>query len=105
MTSLHWTPSFIKDSFSSKTTRATSRIFLSTSPSPTMVRASSLANRSSFDSDPYPGRLADFGVSKTIDLIPGGSEIPVTNENRIRYIALMSNYRLNAQLVRSASTL
>jgi len=40
----------------------------------------------------------DFGVSRTIDLIPGGSEIPVTNENRIRYIYLMSNYRLNAQL-------
>jgi ubiquitin-protein ligase E3 C len=30
-------------------------------------------------------------MSKTIDLIPGGSEVAVTNENRIHYIYLMSN--------------
>jgi ubiquitin-protein ligase E3 C len=35
--------------------------------------------------------LADFGISRTIDLIPGGSEIAVTNENRIQYIYLMSH--------------
>ncbi|SCV74701.1 BQ2448_7730 [Microbotryum intermedium] len=40
----------------------------------------------------------DFGVSKTVDLIPRGSEIAVTNENRIQYIFLMSHYRLNVQL-------
>ncbi|GAA6006727.1 ubiquitin-ubiquitin ligase HUL5 [Rhodotorula paludigena] len=40
----------------------------------------------------------DFGVSRTIDLIPRGSEIPVTNENRMQYIVLVSNYRLNVQI-------
>ncbi|BGP20322.1 hypothetical protein JCM10213_002049 [Rhodosporidiobolus nylandii] len=40
----------------------------------------------------------DFGVSRTIDLIPGGSEIPVTNDNRMQYIVLVSHYRLNVQI-------
>jgi ubiquitin-protein ligase E3 C len=35
--------------------------------------------------------VTDFGVSRTLDLIPGGSEIPVTNENRMQYIYLMAN--------------
>jgi ubiquitin-protein ligase E3 C len=43
-------------------------------------------------------RLADFGVSRSIDLVPGGSEIPVTNDNRMQYIVLVSNYRLNVQI-------
>jgi hypothetical protein len=29
-----------------------------------------------------------FGETKTHDLIPGGGDIPVTNENRERYISL-----------------
>ncbi|GAA5834520.1 hypothetical protein JCM11251_007030 [Rhodosporidiobolus azoricus] len=40
----------------------------------------------------------DFGVSRTIDLIPSGSDIAVTNENRMQYILLVSNYRLNLQI-------
>jgi ubiquitin-protein ligase E3 C len=44
------------------------------------------------------GVCADFGVSRTIDLIAGGSDIPVTNENRIQYIYLTSHYRLNSQI-------
>ncbi|GAA5901495.1 ubiquitin-ubiquitin ligase HUL5 [Sporobolomyces salmoneus] len=44
----------------------------------------------------------DFGVSRTIDLIPNGSEIPVTNENRMQYIVLMSNYRLNVQIAQQS---
>ncbi|KAL8279266.1 hypothetical protein RQP46_008303 [Phenoliferia psychrophenolica] len=40
----------------------------------------------------------DFGLSRTIELVPGGSDISVTNENRIKYIYLTSNYRLNAQM-------
>ncbi|KPV73246.1 uncharacterized protein RHOBADRAFT_38436 [Rhodotorula graminis WP1] len=40
----------------------------------------------------------DFGVTRTIDLIPRGSEIAVTNENRLQYIVLVSNYRLNVQI-------
>ncbi|GAA5951470.1 hypothetical protein JCM3765_005944 [Sporobolomyces pararoseus] len=44
----------------------------------------------------------DFGVSRTIDLIPNGSEIAVTNENRMQYIVLMSNYRLNVQIAQQS---
>ncbi|KAI5476557.1 ubiquitin-protein ligase E3 C [Pseudohyphozyma bogoriensis] len=42
----------------------------------------------------------DFGVSRTIELIPGGADVPVTNENRILYIYLTSNYRLNGQIAK-----
>lgn len=41
------------------------------------------------------GYFSDFGVSRTINLIPNGSEVPVSNQNRLEYIYLMSNYRLN----------
>ena len=37
-------------------------------------------------------------MTKTIALIPGGNDIPVTKENRLRYILLVSNYRLNKQI-------
>ena len=40
----------------------------------------------------------DLGVSKTIDLIPNGSNIPVTRENRLQFIILMSHYRLTKQI-------
>ncbi|OZJ02434.1 hypothetical protein BZG36_04466 [Bifiguratus adelaidae] len=40
----------------------------------------------------------EFGESKVIELIPNGRNIPVTNENRIRYIYLMAYYRLNTQI-------
>jgi len=40
----------------------------------------------------------DFGQSQIIELIPGGQNIPVTNENKIRYIATMANYKLNVQI-------
>lgn len=45
----------------------------------------------------------DFGVSRTIDLIPNGSSVPVTNENRISYIYRVSDYRLNKQIERQCS--
>lgn len=41
-------------------------------------------------------------MSRTIDLIPNGSEVPVTNENRMQYIVLMSNYRLNVQIAQQS---
>ncbi|KDR68246.1 hypothetical protein GALMADRAFT_146484 [Galerina marginata CBS 339.88] len=40
------------------------------------------------------------GVTKMVDLIPNGSEIAVTRENRLRYIDLAARYRLNAQIKR-----
>ncbi|KAJ3088054.1 hypothetical protein HK102_009664 [Quaeritorhiza haematococci] len=42
----------------------------------------------------------EFGESTTIDLIPNGATVPVTNENRIRYIYLMAHYKLNVQIQR-----
>ena len=42
--------------------------------------------------------IDDFGVTKSIELIPGGKNIPVTAENRILYIHLVSNYKLNTQI-------
>lgn len=42
--------------------------------------------------------LLDLGVSRTVDLIPNGRDIAVTDSNRFRYITLISHYRLNTQL-------
>ncbi|KIM91524.1 hypothetical protein PILCRDRAFT_689 [Piloderma croceum F 1598] len=49
-----------------------------------------------------PGRLIsqfhhcveEFGIAKTLDLIPNGSNVAVTRENRLQYIQLVSHYRL-----------
>ncbi|KZO97211.1 HECT-domain-containing protein [Calocera viscosa TUFC12733] len=41
---------------------------------------------------------AELGVTRTIDLMPNGSNITVTRENRLRYIALVASYRLNVQI-------
>ncbi|OAD05313.1 hypothetical protein MUCCIDRAFT_140782 [Mucor lusitanicus CBS 277.49] len=40
------------------------------------------------------------GRSVNVDLIPGGSNIPVTNQNRIQYIYSIANYRLNVQIAK-----
>ncbi|RKO96989.1 hypothetical protein CXG81DRAFT_13056 [Caulochytrium protostelioides] len=40
----------------------------------------------------------EFGVSKTFDLIPNGRTIAVTNANRLRYIYLVADYRLNREI-------
>jgi hypothetical protein len=37
----------------------------------------------------------EFGHVVTRNLVPDGANVPVTNENRIRYIHLMANYKLN----------
>ncbi|ORX47515.1 HECT-domain-containing protein [Hesseltinella vesiculosa] len=48
--------------------------------------------------------LTDNGMAKngihTVNLIPRGNEIQVTNENKIRYVYLVANYRLNVQIAR-----
>ncbi len=44
----------------------------------------------------------EFGVSHTTELIPGGSEVAVTRENRLSYIYRVSHYRLNAQIARQS---
>lgn len=40
------------------------------------------------------------GKSINVELIPGGSNIAVTNQNRIQYIYLIANYRLNVQIAK-----
>ncbi|XP_018909316.2 ubiquitin-protein ligase E3C-like isoform X2 [Bemisia tabaci] len=40
----------------------------------------------------------DFGECKVNELKPGGSNIPVTNANRIEYIHQMADYKLNKQI-------
>ena len=40
----------------------------------------------------------EFGVTKTTDLIPNGQNVPVTRDNRIQYIHLISHYKLNTQI-------
>ena len=41
---------------------------------------------------------SEFDVTKSIDLMPNGSNIAVTKENRIQYIYLVANYKLNVQI-------
>ena len=41
---------------------------------------------------------SEFGLTKTVDLIPNGSSISVTKENRLTYIYLVSHYRLSKQI-------
>jgi ubiquitin-protein ligase E3 C len=41
--------------------------------------------------------VTEFGVTNTIDLIPDGSNVAVTRENRLHYIYLVSHYRLTKQ--------
>ena len=40
----------------------------------------------------------EFGVARSIDLIPGGSEIAVTVDNRHEYIQLVCKYKLDKQI-------
>lgn len=38
------------------------------------------------------------GTTQDIDLIPGGSEILVTDNNKFRYIYMVADYRLNRKI-------
>lgn len=40
----------------------------------------------------------EFGMTKSVDLIPNGSDVAVTRENRLHYICLVSHYRLSKQI-------
>ncbi|KAF7339313.1 HECT-domain-containing protein [Mycena sanguinolenta] len=42
--------------------------------------------------------VEDFGVTKTVDLVPHGNEIAVTKKNRLQYIHMLSHYRLSKQI-------
>ena len=41
---------------------------------------------------------AQFGETQTVELKPGGKDILVTNENKIEYIHLVADYKLNKQI-------
>lgn len=40
----------------------------------------------------------DLGEHEVLELKPGGSKIPVTRENKIEYVHLVADYRLNKQI-------
>lgn len=40
----------------------------------------------------------EFGVSRVTELMPGGADVPVTRENRLSYIYLVTRYRLWRQI-------
>jgi len=40
----------------------------------------------------------EFGQALVRELVPGGKDIAVTNENKIRYIYLVAHHRLNVQI-------
>ena len=44
-----------------------------------------------------------FGVVRSVDLIPRGSEIAVTTQNRVRFIYAMSNYYLSEQIKKQSA--
>lgn len=39
-----------------------------------------------------------FGVSKEIELIPNGANVPVTNENRLMYVMLYATFLLQGRM-------
>lgn len=45
----------------------------------------------------------EFGVTKSIDLIPNGSNIPVTRENRLQYMYLVAHYKLTKQIKKQST--
>lgn len=50
-----------------------------------------------FTVDDKASRPEDATVTITRDLLPNGSNTPVTNENRVLYISLMARHRLHSQ--------
>lgn len=42
--------------------------------------------------------LLEFGVPKSIELVPNGSNIPITKENKLQYIYLVSHFKLTKQI-------
>jgi hypothetical protein len=68
-----------------------------------------VANSTPVSVQHYEGDVVDLGLFFSVEnnelgemaeteLIPGGRDIPVTNENKIKYIYLVANHRLNLQV-------
>ena len=47
-------------------------------------------------------QLQEFDETRETDLVPGGKDIVVNNENRMQYISSVAHYRLNTQILRCA---
>ncbi len=45
----------------------------------------------------------EFGETKSIDLLPNGSNIAVTRENRLQYMYLVAHYRLTKQIKKQSA--
>lgn len=45
----------------------------------------------------------EFDETRETDLVPGGKDIVVNNDNRMQYINAVANYRLNTQIRRQSS--
>lgn len=48
--------------------------------------------------------VQEFGVTSTVELLPGGAQTAVTRENRLRYIDLVSSFKLNTQIKRQTES-
>jgi ubiquitin-protein ligase E3 C len=42
--------------------------------------------------------MAEDDSTEVQELLPGGANIAVTNDNRLRYVYYVANYRLNTQI-------
>ncbi|CAJ0585555.1 unnamed protein product, partial [Mesorhabditis spiculigera] len=49
--------------------------------------------------------LEEFGAVKTVELLPGGSKMPVTMDNRLQYIQLYCNFLLYKRLERTVDSM
>lgn len=45
----------------------------------------------------------EFGETKSIDLLPNGSNIAVTRDNRLQYMYLVAHYRLTKQIKKQSA--
>ena len=42
-------------------------------------------------------------MTQSVDLVPNGSNLPVTRENRLQYIYLVAHYRLTKQIKKQSA--
>jgi hypothetical protein len=44
-----------------------------------------------------------FGKPELVELVPGGKDIVVTNDNKLKFIARLSDYKLNQSIKRQSA--
>lgn len=40
----------------------------------------------------------DFGTVRTVELIPGGANIPVTDQNKLQYVQMLAAHRMTSAI-------